>query len=835
MIISSCVHSNRVETKYIYTDEYIDFILKKVLYDIKVGSDHDIMDNVVKYLNMDNIKTTNLKKKFLELFGKKDKGKYYLTESITNEMSNYYLLKSRFDDIYGLESFLLMSSLKVNTDNFDKFYDSIIMFHSLKSKTYNYNKNETLIYIHNFINKFELSINNLAEKKGRIKKSYYSLSIYELFKFDDIEKRLFIKNSINNIDDLLKLNNYFLMYIMSSDFENYMKLFDVLSISIKNVIDESFGKIEEKNLEIVIKRNNYISGHKYTLEEIGQESNVTRERIRQLEAKTIRQIKNISESNAIVLLSFYNSELGRRKPYITLDKLINKYDESFIQKILLLFEFGNNNVIYDNVYQIIYDKNSNNIDIMKDDVINKIGIVAEPIELEKCDLFEKNVIKNHYKELNNNLFLKNGCIYRDLFLELIKESFPKGYKAGNDDNYKIFVQLVKDRYKIEKNIPSKHSLEAMINRGNFIQSDRGEYISAKFAVDLEPQMVDKILDYISENEFTYYNSIFDKFSTELMKQGIKNRYYLKGCIDKYLAEDMSTKRDYIICGDTNKTPYDIILNQLHMFEGKFVKDDLKNISSGMKDYTIYNLLYSEIDKGLIWISSNEFIYYDKYNMDIKLKEELREFINELFKSLNTKLLTSKKIYAKLQLTRKDLFEKLNLTNGHFELFSIIKVEYIEFYYSRPYIFIDENEYYTRSSIVQNYVRQFDLFNIKMIQDYQSNLNIGGLYSYLEFMENMSDEYVQVDIDEMVKIEKLNINSVTLNEIKKTIDLILENFELIETSKFNGYSLLPKISYVWNKYLLVGIIRSYLSEYYDIKNTESTYTNTDFEVRRVNYE
>ena len=74
-----------------------------------------------------------------------------------------------------------------------------------------------------------------------------------------------------------------------------------------------------------------------------------------------------------------------------------------------------------------------------------------------------------------------------------------------------------------------------------------------------------------------------------------------------------------------------------------------------------------------------------------------------------------------------------------------------------------------------------------------------------------------------------------SEIKKVIDLILDNFDVIETIKFNGYSLLPKISYVWNKYLLVGIIRSYLSEYYDIKNTENMYSNTDFEVRRSKYE
>lgn len=836
MIISECVHANRVSPKYIFSDEYINFILEKIIYEIKAGSDQDIMKYALKYLNVDYMKTSLLKKRFAEIYGEKIKGKYFLSEDIKNNIENYYLLKSKFDDIYSLEPYLISSSLNFKVDNYDKFIDSVIMYLILKSKTYNYDKEETLIYVYNYIRNVEKNYNKLFTNIDRIKKSYYSLSLFDIFSFDNIDKTLLIKNNINTIKDFVDLNLYTIMYVISSDYENYLRNIESFGISIKKIIDDAFSVIEEKNLEIIIRRNGYIDGNRCTLEQIGSELNVTRERIRQLEAKNLKKISLIAIDNSNILISFFNSELGKRKPYITLDKLVNKYDNSFINKILLLFEYGNSNIVYDNTYQIIYDKSINNIDNMINDVMNKIGIVAEPSELEKSDLFTLNVIKNNYKEVTKELYLKKGCIYRDLYLVLLEELFPKGYRAGNDEDYGVFVKTVNERYKINENIPSKHSLEAMIGRGNFIQSDRGEYISNKYAINLEKEMIDKILSYISENEFTYYNAIFEKFSSELKKAGIKNRYYLKGCIDKYLPSDMTTKRDYIVCGDTNKTPYEIILNQLHSFEGKFTKKDLQKIFPGIKDYTIYNFLYSEIEKGLIWISSNEFIYASKYNIDENTKIELKTFINDLFSSLNTKLVTSKKIYAKLQLTNKELYKKLNLTNGHFELFSIIKAIYNNnYYYSRPYIFLEENAYNTRSTIIQDYVRQYDSFNFKMIQDYQSKMNIGGLYSYLEFMENMSDEYVQVDIDEMVKIEKLNLNEVTIKEIKKVIDLILDNFNVIETSKFNAYSLLPKISYVWNKYLLVGIIRSYLSEYYDIKNTENTYSNTDFEVRRSKYE
>ena len=642
---------------------------------------------------------------------------------------------------------------------------------------------------------------------------------------------MLIKANVSTLEDFCSINLFGLMVLLSIHFIDFVNVLDTLSISIKKVIDDDYSVIDDKNLDILYKRNGYTDSKRYTLEELGKESNVTRERIRQLEAKTIIKVKNIAKENNNILYSFYNSELGKRKPYITLDRLKAKYNSDFINKILLLFEYGESDITYDNKYQILYNKTTNEITAMINDEIDKIGIVAEPAEIEKCDLFALNIVKYNYRRITDNLFIKSGYAYRDLYLDLIEEAFPNGFYVKNDD-YDRFVYTVKERYKIDEEIPSKHSLEAMLGRGGFVQFDRGAYISSKYAVSLEPDIVDRILDYISQNEFTYYNAIFDEFEEDLIKIGIKNRYYLKGCLDKYLPDDMTTKRDYIVCGDTNITPYEAIINKLRSFPGRFTKNDINEAFAGIKEYTIYNYLYSEIENGLIWISMNEYIYVNNYNIDADTKKQLKDYIEFLFKNVGSKLLTSKKIYAKMQFTNKELFEKLNLTNGHFELFSIIKALFKEYYYSRPYIYSDEDEYNTRSSIVQNYVRQFDSFNYKMIQDYQSKLNLGVLYSYLSFMENMSDEYVQVDADEMIKIEKMNLSEIKLNEIKKSIDLILDNFDVIDTTKFNGYSLLPKIGFIWNKYLLAGIVRSYFSEFYDIKNTDNRYISTDFEIRRV---
>ena len=95
------------------------------------------------------------------------------------------------------------------------------------------------------------------------------------------------------------------------------------------------------------------------------------------------------------------------------------------------------------------------------------------------------------------------------------------------------------------------------------------------------------------------------------------------------------------------------------------------------------------------------------------------------------------------------------------------------------------------------------------------------------MEDMSDEFVQVNIETMVKKNKINIDQNALNDIQKLIELIIKRFGKLDTRQFNGYQMFPSIEYHWNKYLLVGIVRTYLSDKFTIDNTTNFYNDTDF--------
>ena len=64
MIISECFHANRLEPKYIYTDEYINFILEKIIFEKQVGSEQDLIQLLLNYYSEDEIKNSAIKKRY---------------------------------------------------------------------------------------------------------------------------------------------------------------------------------------------------------------------------------------------------------------------------------------------------------------------------------------------------------------------------------------------------------------------------------------------------------------------------------------------------------------------------------------------------------------------------------------------------------------------------------------------------------------------------------------------------------------------------------------------------------------------------------------------------
>ena len=71
---------------------------------------------------------------------------------------------------------------------------------------------------------------------------------------------------------------------------------NVESVMLREHIDALLGDLKERERQVIVLRFGLEDGHPRTLEEVGKEFNVTRERIRQIEAKALRKLRNPGRS-----------------------------------------------------------------------------------------------------------------------------------------------------------------------------------------------------------------------------------------------------------------------------------------------------------------------------------------------------------------------------------------------------------------------------------------------------------------------------------------------------------------------------------------------------------
>ena len=74
---------------------------------------------------------------------------------------------------------------------------------------------------------------------------------------------------------------------------------NVESVMLREHIDALLGDLKERERQVIVLRFGLEDGHPRTLEEVGKEFKVTRERIRQIEAKALRKLRNPVRSKRI--------------------------------------------------------------------------------------------------------------------------------------------------------------------------------------------------------------------------------------------------------------------------------------------------------------------------------------------------------------------------------------------------------------------------------------------------------------------------------------------------------------------------------------------------------
>jgi hypothetical protein len=714
---------------------------------------------------------------FLNMQFKKDKNGYCVLndndKSILNIMLNKETEKDNFE-LNNLDNFIRNNNLRENFQN-----DSSYFIFLKKSFFYLAEIDELKNY----------PITNNYEIKDICDDFLEDLNIQDLLKLPNIEiyykTRLFL--------------DYFIFVVknMDFDFDNYF--------GIKyNSLIEGLNDIQ---LQILYQR--IISNNPATLEELGKIYHLTRERIRQIESKILRNLR-LSQTNKHVLdyfmLSFKSQEYANS---YALEKVTENLSEKSKKYFMILInESMNTSFYFDRNLNLIVEKGKFSYELLRSKIIRMYGEIIHkdvdaPIQL-------KYALKEFYNEYNN-IYLLKGLPKREMILKIVDEHFNRGYKISSEKDYEKFVKMYRETYGNNEDIPELRSVQLALSNSDFITVEKGLYKNIDLIELINESLLNEIAQFISiQKENVYYKTIFHEFKEKLEAQGINNWNYLKGLMDYQLSLAYHSKRDYIKLEKNYASPNAKLKSVILEFEDKFNLDDLRRKYPGIADHVFMNLIAE--NKEIIKLDKGDYILFNNLKLNSKLKKELENFIAETFDALNLDIITSRKVFSRLNLKRPDLVKSLNKISHHSSLFSLINYYFHDKYQlRRPLISRNSFENLNTINVIRTHFEEFDEITIDQFIDYSNRIGLRENFGFNELASLLSDKFIQVNESQLSNIVKLNIKREDIVLIKAIILREIRNGSRIFNINSRILSSLPKMNFSWSLYSFLSFIRTYLSD------------------------
>ena len=145
-------------------------------------------------------------------------------------------------------------------------------------------------HIINELNKFNKAIRDLSQQYGRTPSDkelaeYLNVSVKKISEYYTISKEpCSLDVTIDEDEDTAMID-------LIAD-ENTTKFMDIDDLSIRDTIYSVLNTLSERERKIIELRFGFTDGRQHTLEEVGKEFNLTKERIRQLEASALKKLRN---------------------------------------------------------------------------------------------------------------------------------------------------------------------------------------------------------------------------------------------------------------------------------------------------------------------------------------------------------------------------------------------------------------------------------------------------------------------------------------------------------------------------------------------------------------
>lgn len=456
---------------------------------------------------------------------------------------------------------------------------------------------------------------------------------------------------------------------------NFKTLEDVLNIGLTNyiidVIENCLSALDDKNIQVLKYRFGINGDAKLTLEEIGAIYNVTRERIRQIEMKSMKKIceemKNREYESELFFLSseifsvygpiFHLEYVSKLKAYEELylklfhntnlnfkidfqNGLLTEANVDFQSLVYELYdEFYENNssLIFpkDIVISCIEDKLQEYMNFDTEATLDNFNIILDKLLKLFIENYTIEASEGEYKILKTSKLSNKGKMSKhrrdEEIILMVKEYYPQGIHLPIDNDSELEKDLEPLIARLKEKICLRYLSDRIIKGNkNIVNIDRGIYIHIDH-LNVNPDVLKYAIEDIREafklgiKQLKIAKIFQDK--KELYEQnGIYNEYLLGSLIKIKKLEDIGIRQNDLY----DKKDYNERLDHVEILESFMLKkewvtrkeiEDEMEYTYGWKNFQV--LVALSDSKNII---RNEMYYTHKNNLNI-MDENTTKLIN----------------------------------------------------------------------------------------------------------------------------------------------------------------------------------------------------------------
>lgn len=425
-----------------------------------------------------------------------------------------------------------------------------------------------------------------------------------------------------------------------------------------------------------------------TLEEIGTLYNITRERVRQIEKKSVCRFPVKTAENILMLIS-----ATQRGAEILPAQDIANYcgDDSILFLYLLRNAEGVKHYRYAKNLDAFILGNApleeEHVHSFLDELPDRIDAADLKTYLARAsekglppELIEHQIRTDYHYIESIHTWQRGTLNLRQMSREILKEFDPDGIHITVHEELQLFREKLYARFGSEIRISEGDRALSIIIADVGMLRDRSTYVSEREHI-LPDELLERIREFVDQGDKDVYmfSTLYETFKPELLQAGVDNRYFLQGILRYEWNQFYSFSRDCLSKGGRSTSIYGTV--ELYIKNaGRYVSiSEIRETFPGVTDVV---LNYALAQKHII-ACNGKYIHVENLHLTEQHIRDLKQTLDMLL--ADGRAHHSRELFSLASTYNGGLLDKIGVIYQS-ELFSIVAYLYSSgCIFSRPWI------------------------------------------------------------------------------------------------------------------------------------------------------